>query len=784
MKVSGIIKELSASAVLLVLACTGAEAQSYMKRCEKFCEDSLGRLMYNRHIHVNWINGDSRRFWYTTEDSGGKTWWIADTRTGRKRRMFDTEDFLMKLNGLGNGKTAANLSIGNPEFNASADRFEFDCGKKRYLYDLRSRSLKEIPAKSRKRESLDRGDYRKRYSADSLFYMTASGDNLALYPTPPRCGSEINPENSNEDGVLLSTDGAHWRSFATGGNRPRKSEDIGDTPGSPIGGWIGASHSYLAIREDNSEVGTLTVVDNLAEPRPKAKTYKFAMPGDAGVSRFEVFLADADSARLYRLDTERFADQSFILPRFRNFQTGDTSAFLLRIARTRDTLDLLRIDAKSRKVTTIISEICPPHLNEQLFDYHVLNGGKDILWWSERDGKGKWYLYDGDGRLRNPVTDEDFVSGSIVSIDTLGRCMVFEGYGREKGINPHYRFYYRAKFDTCGPVTLLTPGDGEHSAELSPDRKMVFDTWSRMDMPERHQICDMKGRRVMELEAADISAALAKGWRKPEVLEVMAADSVTKLYGVVYLPSYMEPGRKYPIISNVYPGPQTDLVPQAFTPDDNGNGALAELGFIVMNFSYRGSCPVRGREFYGYGYGNLRDYALDDDYAVIRQIAERYPAADIDRVGIYGHSGGGFMAAAAILTRPDFYKAAVSASGNHDNNIYTQWWGETFHGVHRVGDKDGKARFECRIPTTVELAGNLKGRLLLITGDVDDNVHPANTFRLAKALIKSNKRFDMAVIPGADHGLGDRYYLNLIRYYFVENLLGLRQDDIDIVKHE
>ncbi len=525
-------------------------------------------------------------------------------------------------------------------------------------------------------------------------------------------------------------------------------------------------------------------MDNLAQPRPKEKTYKFAMPGDKGVSHFDVFLADADSAGLYRLPVERFADQSFILPRFRNFQTSDTSAFLLRIARTRDTLDLLRIDAGSHKVTTIISEVCRPHLNEQLFDYHVLNNGKDILWWSEREGKGRWYLYDNDGNLRNALTDGDFVSGSIVRIDTLGRKVVFEGYGREKGINPHYKFYYSAGFDGKKPETLLTPGNGEHSAVFSPDGKMIFDSWSRMDMPPRHQICDMRGRRLMELENADVSRLEVGGWRMPEVLELTAADSLTKLYGVVYLPSKIEEGKKYPIISNVYPGPQTDLVPQAFTPDDNGNGALAELGFIVINFSYRGSCPVRGREFYNFGYGNLRDYALDDDYAVIRQIAEKYPFADLEKVGIYGHSGGGFMAAAAILTRPDFYKVAVSASGNHDNNIYTQWWGETFHGVKQTRDKEGNVHFECRIPTNIELAGNLKGRLLLITGDVDDNVHPANTFRLAKALIKNNKRFDLFVIPGADHGLGDKYYVNLIRYYFVENLLGLKQDDIDIVNHK
>ena len=218
-----------------------------------------------------------------------------------------------------------------------------------------------------------------------------------------------------------------------------------------------------------------------------------------------------------------------------------------------------------------------------------------------------------------------------------------------------------------------------------------------------------------------------------------------------------------------------NFVPQSFTLDDNGNESLAQLGFIVINVGFRGSCFTRGRNYHCFGYGNLRDYALADCKFVIEQLANRYPFIDLDRVGIYGHSGGGFMAAASILTYPDFYKVAVAASGNHDNNIYTKWWGETYHGV-KMHEKKVEKRdsvvysFESKIPTTIELAKNLKGKLLLITGDMDINVHMAHTIRLANALMQANKRFDLMLIPGADHGLGSPYYVNLIRYYFVENL--------------
>ena len=281
------------------------------------------------------------------------------------------------------------------------------------------------------------------------------------------------------------------------------------------------------------------------------------------------------------------------------------------------------------------------------------------------------------------------------------------------------------------------------------------------------------------MEDCDVSRLYRRGWKEPLLMKLHAADSLTDLYGIVYLPFDLDTTKKYPIISSVYPGPQTDLVPNAFSLDDNYNQSLAQMGFVVVNFSYRGSNPFRGRDFSNFGYGNLRDYPLDDDYAVIRQIGEKFPFADTTRVGIYGHSGGGFMTATAMMTRPDFYKVGVAASGNYDNNIYMQWWGESYQGLQTETTEDGSVIFRCDVPVTAELAPNLKGRLLLITGDVDNNVHPASTLRLARALIRAGKYFDMMILPGEDHGLGDKYYVNMIRLYFAEHLLGMNADDIN-----
>ena len=665
--------------------------------------DGLQKLIRNSFMEVKWVN--PRYFHYTTEDNDGKVYHIVDTRNWKQQDLTDREAFAARLEELSQG---------------GADR-------------RLQKSFK---------------DWHKSFCSDSTCYVTAKGHDLWLH-------------RNGIDSIRLSTDGEQYFSYATGG----KKEIAADKAGSVIGRWVGKSRKRLMIREDWRSVSTLTIVNSLAEPRPVAETYKFPMPGDTGVVRYEVMLADADSGKLYEIDMDRFKDQIIKLPLMKYFPCTDRYAYLIRVSRTCDTLDLCRVDVTDRSVKTLISEVCQPHFNEQLFSYHVINDGKEILWWSDRSGKGRWYLYDGEGNLKNELTRENFVSGNIVHIDTASRRVIFEGYGLEKGINPHYRFYYEASLDGRRSPRLLTPGNGYHSINFSPGRRYIEDTYSRMDCAVQRQVVDVRTREIFPLPAADVSALEQKGWRYPEVICLKAADGVTDLWGVVYTPLNIEKGGKYPIISCVYPGPQDDQVPQQFYFDENDNQSLAQRGFVVINFAYRGSGPHRGKDFHCYGYGNLRDYPLDDDYAVVRQIAEKYPFADSTRVGIYGHSGGGFMTVAAMLERPDFYKVGVAASGNHDNNIYMQKWAETFHGVRNEG-----GCFKCEVPTNIEKAGNLKGKLMLITGDMDDNVHPASTYRLVNAFIKNKKKFDMMLFPGVDHGMGGSYYVNLIHDYFTDHL--------------
>jgi dipeptidyl aminopeptidase/acylaminoacyl peptidase len=334
-----------------------------------------------------------------------------------------------------------------------------------------------------------------------------------------------------------------------------------------------------------------------------------------------------------------------------------------------------------------------------------------------------------------------------------------------------------------GDVKRLTPGEAAYGASMNDKASHYVSTWSRVDATPESALFDAAGAKVLDLEKADVSALVESGFKFPEAFKVKADDGITDLYGVMYKPFDFDPSKKYPIIAFVYPGPQTESVTKTFSPR-SANVALAQLGFIVIEVGNRGGNPSRSKWYHNFGYGNLRDYGLADKKSAIEQLARRHSFIDVNRVGIYGHSGGGFMSTAAMLVYPDFFKVAVSSAGNHENNIYNRWWSEKHHGVKESEDKDGKIKFEYDIAKNSEIAKNLKGKLLLIHGDIDNNVHPANTLRLVDALIKANKRFDMLMIPGKRHGFADAgdYVFWVRADYFARHLLGSAADSVDILE--
>jgi dipeptidyl aminopeptidase/acylaminoacyl peptidase len=407
--------------------------------------------------------------------------------------------------------------------------------------------------------------------------------------------------------------------------------------------------------------------------------------------------------------------------------------------------------------------------------------GKQLIHWSERDGWGHYYLYDNTGKLIRQITSGEFVCTGIVGVNETTRTLYFNAAGREAGEDPYFIHLYSVNIDT-GAIKLLNPGNASHSVSMHDKATYFIDNSSRIDMAPESVLYDATGAKIMDLEKTDVSALLAAGFKYPEAFTVKADDGITDLYGTMYKPFDFDPSKRYPIILYVYPGPQTESVTKTFSPRQ-GNVSLAQIGFIVIEVGNRGGNPQRSKWYHNYGYGNLRDYGLADKKHAVEQLAKRHPWIDQNLVGIYGHSGGGFMTAAALFNYPDFFKVGVSTSGNHDNAVYNRSWSEKHDGVREV-IVDDKVTFEYDIDKNQDIAKNLKGRLLLMTGDMDNNVHPAGTYRVIDALIKANKRFDFILLTGQRHGYGPMQdYANWRRNdYFSQHLLGSAPKDIDMLE--
>ncbi len=602
--------------------------------------------------------------------------------------------------------------------------------------------------------------------------------------------------------VQLTTDGEEHYSYAQTLNdedREKYQKDEKDRKDfrRPAGMvvWSRDSQKIALIRSDERKVADLWVINSLAEPRPKLETYRYEMPGEENQPQPEILVFDLAAKSKVKVKADKFKDPTLdiftapgtALDREKEFppppqwlsETPD-KLYFGRQSRDLHGFEACVADTATGEVKVLVEERLNTYVEYQ--EPRLIGGGREMIWWSERDGWGHYYLYDGDGKLKVQLTSGEFVGQRIVRVDEKARVLYFLACGREPGEDPYFTHLYRVGLDGAG-LKQLDKGDASHMTAMADDARFFVDNFSRVDQAPKSELRDAAGNLVLELEATDVTALLAAGFKYPEPYKVKADDGITDLYGVMYKPFDFDANAKYPVIAYVYPGPQTESVSKTFVPR-NANVALAQLGFVVIEVGNRGGHPSRSKWYHNYGYGNLRDYGLADKKRAIEQLAMLHPYIDIDRVGIYGHSGGGFMSTAAMLVYPDFFKVAVSSSGNHENNVYNRWWSEKHHGVKETTDKDGNVKFEYSIAKNSEIAKNLKGRLLLTTGDIDNNVHPANTLRLAAALIKAGKRFDFFVFPGQRHGYGDMgdYWFWFRADYFAKWLLGDFSQTVDLIE--
>jgi dipeptidyl aminopeptidase/acylaminoacyl peptidase len=552
----------------------------------------------------------------------------------------------------------------------------------------------------------------------------------------------------------------------------------------PVVTWSSDSRHLATFQHDGRGVRDMHLVStNVGAPR--LESWKYPFPGDSVIFRISrvIIRQGADGRpQVVRLQMPPDQHRSTVSDHVAcsggticDVQWYPDGSHLAFVSSSRDhkTAWVRVANAQTGEVRTLFEERMPTQVGDASLTenlWRVLPASNELIWWSQRDNWTHLYLYDlATGRLKNRITTGDGNVEDVLRVDEKARQIYFMGAGKDPARDPYFQHLYRIGFDGKG-LTLLTPENASHVVSFSPDGKHFVDSYSTPNTPPVTVVRDMNGRMVQTLERADISRLLATGWKPPTPIKVKARDGKTDLYGLMFTPSTLDSTKKYPIINYIYPGPQSGSVgPRTFSPARGDHQALAELGFVVVALDGMGT-PGRSKAFADAYYGNMGDNTIPDQVAGMKELARQYAFIDIDKVGIWGHSGGGFATASAMFQFTDFFDVGISESGNHDNRNYEDDWGERYQGLLvKQGDSDNYAD-----EANQTHAGKLKGKLMLIHGEMDDNVPSINTRLVVDALVKANKDFDLIMLPHARHGFGqDGNYIMRRRWdYFVKNLRG------------
>lgn len=572
----------------------------------------------------------------------------------------------------------------------------------------------------------------------------------------------------------LTMDGVKDYGYATDNAGWRQSDR-------PIVAWSPDSKKIATFQQDQRKTGEMYLVETKVG-HPTLKQWKYPLPGDADVTMLERVIIDIDSPKVVRLKMQPDQHRSTFCDDitcnggdFSDTEWSADSKTLAFVSSSRDhkKANLRVVDSATGTVREVLEEVSPTQYESgwSTANWRYLPASNEFIWFSEKSGWGHLYLHDAaTGRLKNQITTGDFVVLEILKVDERNRRIYFLAGGREAGRNPYFAHFYSVGFDGKN-ATLLTPDDGHHSISLSPNGRYFLDSYSKPDTPPVTVVRDLTGKALANVEKVDISRLTATGWKAPQLFSVKARDGKTDIFGLMYVPTNLDPSKKYPVINYIYPGPQGGSIGGAwgFSPARSDHQALAELGFVVVQIE--GTCnPLRSKAFHDACYGNMADNTLEDQITGMRQLAQRFPYIDLERVGMWGHSGGGYATAAAMFRYPDFFKVGISESGNHENLSYEDDWGERYIGLEtKVNGKSNYLEQANQVH-----AKNLKGKLLLAHGGMDDNVPPVNTYLVVDALIKANKDFDLLIIPNARHGYGNAsLYMTRRRWdYFIRHLYG------------
>ncbi|GAA4208237.1 S9 family peptidase [Pedobacter jeongneungensis] len=564
----------------------------------------------------------------------------------------------------------------------------------------------------------------------------------------------------------LTTDGIKDYGYATD-NAGWKHSDA------PILRWSPDSKKIATFQQDQRNSKDMYLVTtNVGAPVLKA--WKYPLPGDKQIATIRRVIIDVENPKVISLNIPADPHRATLSDDISSSGTFDdidwkadgSEVAFLSTSRDHKNEKFRIANATTGAVREVFEETVKTQFEsgQGAINWRYLPASKEIIWYSERDNWGHLYLYDsGNGKLKNQITKGDFVVSRLVKVDEKSRTLYFFANGREKD-NPYFSYLYKIGFDGKN-LTLLTPEAGNHQVVFSPSFRYFVDSYSQPDVPPVTVLRSIDGKLINTLEKTDVSRLTATGWKAPTPVSLKAKDGKTDIYGLVFTPTKMDASQKYPVIDYIYPGPQGGSVGSwAFAASRGDNQALAELGFIVVVIEGT-SNPDRSKSFHDMSYGNMAENTLPDQIAAIRQLSAKYPI-DTTKVGIWGHSGGGFATAAAMFRYPDFFKVGISESGNHDNRNYEDDWGERYNGLLENSDYEAQAN--------QNYAKNLKGKLMLVHGLMDDNVPPYNTLLVVEALEKANKSFDLVIFPNSAHGYGaySPYMMRRRWDYFVQNLLG------------
>lgn len=726
------------------------------ERAEKMMSYNTNSLIDFASVRPNWISNN--QFWYRVLTPQGSRFMLVDALKKTRAAAFDQEKLAASLS-LATGKTyqAEMLPFQSFSFSDDGKAIVFSVNGKQWKCDLTTYQCvaDNMPIKkASKNDGMQQVSGNEIISPDGTKAVFIKNYNLWVRDVKTNRQTQLTTDGVKDDGY--ATDNAGW-----------KQSD------SPVLLWSPDSKKIATFKQDQRKVSDMYLVSTNVG-KPILKTWKYPLPGDSVIAMIERIIINVDPAKVIRLqippDPHRatLSDDISSSGTFDDVNWNADATQLAFVSTSRDHKDeKVRIaNAETGAVREVFEEKVPTQFEsgQGSINWRYLAKSNEIIWYSERDNWGHLYLYNAStGKLKNQITKGDWVVTKLLNVDEKKRELYFMADGLEAE-NPYFSQLCKIGFDGKN-FTVLTPEAGNHQIVFSPGNNYFVDSYSKPNVPPVTVLCNLEGKVLVDSEKADVSRLMAAGWHPPIPFMVKAHDGKTDLYGLMFTPTNLDAQKKYPVVDYIYPGPQGGSVGSwSFAASRGDNQALAELGFIVVEIEGT-SNPLRSKSFHDMSYGNMSENTLPDQVSGIQQLAQKYPYLDLNKVGIWGHSGGGFATAAAMFHYPDFFKVGIAESGNHDNRNYEDDWGERYDGLAANSDYAAHAN--------ETYAKNLKGKLLLAHGLMDDNVPPSNTMLVVDALIKANKDFDLVVFPNSRHGYGEfSGYMTRRRWdYFVKNLL-------------